>query len=67
MRKIVAIWLVAFVLFWSTLLVTFLVDYLGVIEASNLGFVETTWISWMLWTVILGLGLVMLTYFVERK
>jgi hypothetical protein len=67
MRKIVAIWLVAFVLFWSTLLVTFLVDYLGVIEASNLGFVETTWISWMLWTVILGLGLVVLTYFVERK
>jgi len=67
MRKLDAIWLIAFLLLWFTLLVTFLVDYLGIIETGNIGFVETIWISWMLWTVGLGLILVVVTRFVEKE
>jgi len=66
MKKSDKVWLVAWALFWSSLIVTFLVDYLGLVETSNLGFVEATWISWMLWTVGLGLTLATLTRFIMK-
>ena len=53
MEKSVKVWLVAWALLWLTLAVTFLVDYLGMIETSNLGYVEEIWILWMMWTVVL--------------
>jgi len=67
MKKSDRVWLVAWALFWLSLVVTFLVDYLGIVETSNLGFVETIWISWMLWTVGLGLILAILTRFIVRE
>jgi len=66
MKKSDKVWLVAWALFWSSLIVTFLVDYLGLVETSNLGFVEAIWISWMLWTVGLGLTLATLTRFIMK-
>jgi len=67
MKKSDKVWLVAWALFWSSLIVAFLVDYLGLVETSNLGFVETIWISWMLWTVGLGLTLAILTRFIVKE
>jgi hypothetical protein len=67
MKKSDKIWLVAWVLFWLSLVVTFLVDYLGVIEVNNLGFVEEIWISWILWTVGLGSILAILIHFFEKE
>jgi hypothetical protein len=66
MKKSDKVWLAAWALFWSSLIVTFLVDYLGLVETSNLGFVEAIWISWMLWTVGLGLTLATLTRFIIK-
>jgi len=66
MKKSDKVWLVAWALFWSSLIVTFLVDYFGLVETSNLGFVEAIWISWMLWTVGLGLTLATLTRFIMK-
>ena len=63
MRKTDIIWVVGFVLFWVSFLVAFLVDYLGLIEANNSGFLETIWISWILWTVGLGFALAIITHF----
>jgi hypothetical protein len=67
MKKYDKVWLVAWALFWLSLVVTFLVDYLGFIEVNNLGFVETIWISWILWTVGLGLTLAILTRVIIKE
>jgi hypothetical protein len=67
MKKSDIVWLVAWVLFWLSLVVTFLVDYLGVIEVNNLGFVEEIWISWILWTVGLGSILAILIRFIKKE
>jgi len=67
MKKSDKVWLGAWALFWLSLLVTFLVDTLGIVETSNLGFVETIWISWILWTVGLGLTLAILTRFIVKE
>jgi len=67
MKKSDKVWLVAWVLFWLSLVVTFLVDYLGIVETRNLGYVEALWISWMLWTVGLGLTLAILTRFIVKE
>jgi len=67
MKKSVIIWLGGFALFWLSLLVAFLVDYLGIVETSNLGFVETVWITWMLWTVVLGFATSILIRFVAKE
>lgn len=67
MKKTDKIWVVAMVLFWSSFVATFLIDYLGIIETGNLGFVETLWISWMMWTMILGLAVAVLTRFIIKE
>jgi len=67
MKKSDKVWIAAWALFWLSLIVTFLVDYLGIIETSNLGFVETIWISWLLWTAGLGLTLVILICFIAKE
>jgi hypothetical protein len=67
MKKSEKVWIVAWALFWLSLIVTFLVDYLGIIETGNLGYVEAIWISWMLWTAGLGLTLVILIRFIGKE
>jgi len=67
MKKSDKVWLVAWALFWLSLVVTFLVDYLGIVETRNLGYVEALWISWMLWTVGLGLSLAILTRLIVKE
>ena len=67
MKKTDKIWLVAMALFWLSFIVTFLIDYLGIFEANNLGFFEVLWISWILWTVGLGLTLAVLTRFIVKE
>jgi hypothetical protein len=67
MKKTDKVWVIAMLLFWSSFVATFLIDYFGIIETSNLGFVETLWISWVMWTMILGLALAVLTHFIIRE
>jgi hypothetical protein len=67
MKKHDKVWLAAWILFWSSFVVTFLVDYSGIVEVNNLGFFEVLWISWMLWTVGLGLTLAVLTHFIVKE
>ncbi len=67
MRKSDKVWIVAFMLFWLSFIVTFLVDYLGIIETSNIGYVETIWISWLVWTAGLGIALVIIASFVIKE
>lgn len=67
MKKTDKIWMVAMVLFWASLIATFLIDHFGIIETNNPGFVETLWISWMMWTMILGLAVAVLTHFIIRE
>jgi len=67
MQRSVKVWLVGWALFWLSLVITFLIDYLGIVEASNFGFVETIWISWILWTVGLGLTLSILHVSLQKK
>jgi len=67
MKKSVKVWLVAWALFWLSFVVTFLADTLGIFETSNLGFVEAIWISWILWTVGLGLTLAILTRLIVKE
>jgi len=67
MRKSDKVWLVGMALFWLSFVVTFLVDILGIVEANNSGFFEAIWISWILWTVGLGLTLAILTRFIVRE
>jgi choline-glycine betaine transporter len=61
------VWIGATVLFLLSFVVTFLVDYLGIIETGNLGYVEELWISWMLFTAGIGLTLVILTRFIVKE
>jgi hypothetical protein len=67
MKKSAKVWLVGWALFWLSFVVTFLVDISGVFEANNLGFFETIWISWILWTVGLGLTLAILIGFIVKE
>jgi hypothetical protein len=67
MKKSAKIWLVAWTLFWLSFVITFLVDSSGIFEANNLGFFEAIWISWILWTVGLGLTLAILTRFIIKE
>jgi hypothetical protein len=67
MKKHDKIWLVAWMLFWSSLVATFLVDTLGIFEANNLGFIEAIWISWILWTVGLGFTLAILIRVIVKE
>jgi hypothetical protein len=67
MKKSDRVWLMGMALFWLSFAITFLVDYLGIIEVSNLGFTETLWISWILWTVGLGFTLAVLTRFIVKE
>ena len=67
MKKSDKVWLIGMALFWLSFVDTFLVDILGFVEANNLGFVEAIWISWILWTVGLGLTLAILTRFIVRE
>ena len=67
MKKSDKIWLVGMALFWLSFVVTFLVDILGIVETSNLGFFEVLWISWILWTVVLGLTLALVTRFIVKE
>jgi hypothetical protein len=67
MKKSAKVWLVGSALFWLSFVVTFLVDISGVFEANNLGFFETIWISWILWTVGLGLTLAILIGFIVKE
>jgi len=66
MNRPVKVWLVAWVIFWLSLIVTFLIDYMGLIETSNLGFVAELWISWIAVSVVLGLVLSMLMRYVAK-
>jgi hypothetical protein len=67
MNKIDKVWIFAAVLFLLSFVVTFLIDYLGIIETGNLGYVEELWISWMLFTAGIGLTLVILTRFIVKE
>ena len=67
MKKSDKVWLVGMALFWLSFVVTFLVDISGIVEANNSGFFEAIWISWILWTVGLGLTLAILTRFIVRE
>jgi hypothetical protein len=67
MKKSAKVWLVGWALFWLSFVVTFLVDISGVFEANNLGFFETIWISWILWTVGLGFTLAILIGFIVKE
>ena len=67
MKKSSKVWLVGWALFWLSFVVAFLVDYFGIVEANNLGFFEAIWISWILWTVGLGLTLAILTRLIVKE
>jgi len=67
MRKTDTVWLAGMTLFSVSFFMTLLVDVLGLIETSNLGFVETIWISWILWTVVLGVVVAVLTRLVVKE
>jgi hypothetical protein len=67
MKKSIKVWLVGWALFWLSFVATFFIDYLGIIEVNNLGFVEEIWISWILWTVCLGFILAILIRFIEKE
>jgi hypothetical protein len=61
MKKFDKVWIVVWALFWLSLVVTFFADTLGIFETSNLGFMETIWISWIMLTVGFGVALAILT------
>ena len=67
MNRTVKVWLAAWLIFWLSLIVTFLIDYMGLIETSNLGFVAELWISWIAMTVVLGLILSTLMRFIVKE
>ena len=45
MKKVDRVWVAIWAVFWFSLVVTFLIDYMGIIETNNVGYVETLWIS----------------------
>jgi len=67
MKKSDKVWLIGMALFWLSFIITFLVDFSGIAESSNTGFFETLWISWMMWTVGLGLTLAIITRFIVKE
>jgi hypothetical protein len=67
MRKSDKIWLAGMTLFAVSFFATLLIDLLGLVETSNLGFVETIWISWIMWTVFLGAVLAVLTRLIVKE
>ena len=67
MKKSDKVWIVAWALFWLSFVVAFVVDVSGIVEASNSGFFEDIWISWILWTVGLGFTLAILTRFIVKE
>lgn len=67
MKKIDKVWIFSAVLFLVSFVVTFLIDYLGIIDTGNLGYVEELWIYWMLFTAGIGLTLVILTRFIVKE
>jgi hypothetical protein len=67
MKKSNKIWLAGMTLFAVSFFVTLLIDLLGLIETSNLGFVETIWLSWIMWTVFLGAVLAVLTRLIVKE
>lgn len=67
MKKSDIVWLVGMTLFWVSFAIAFLVDYLGVFESNNEGFFETLWISWIMWTVGLGVIVAILTSFTAKE
>ena len=66
MKRIDKIWVAIWAVFWFSLIITFLIDYLGIIETSNIGFVETLWISWIAWSVVLGVAMSVLTRLISK-
>ncbi len=66
MKTIDKVWLVVFALFWASLIATFLIDYSGLIETSNFGYVEDLWISWIGVSVALGVVSSILTRFLAK-
>lgn len=66
MNKPVKVWLAVFAIFWFSLIVTFLIDFMGLIETSNLGFVAELWISWIALSVLLGLALSILMRYIVK-
>jgi len=67
MKRFDKIWVVAWVLFWLSLVATFLIDSLGLFETNNSGFIETIWISWIMWTIGLGLTLAVLSHVIIKE
>ena len=67
MDKAVKIWIVAFALFWLSLAFTLIADVVGLFETSNIGFTETIWISWIVWSIGLGIALTIGIYFTKKK
>ncbi len=67
MKNSVKVWLGVMVPFGLSFFATLLIDYLGLIETENLGFVETLWISWIWLTVGLGIVLAILTRFAVKE
>jgi hypothetical protein len=67
LNKAVKVWLVGWTLLWLSFFVTLLIDFLGIIETSNYGFIEEIWISWILWTVVLGLTLAILIRYTVKE
>ncbi len=67
MNKITKVWVVVYAVFWATLFATYLIDTSGVAESSNIGFFEGLWISWIAFTVGLGVILVILIRLVAKN
>ncbi len=67
MKTIDKVWLAVFALFWASLIITFLIDHLGLIETSNVGYVEDLWISWIGVSVLLGIAASILTRFLAKE
>jgi hypothetical protein len=67
MKKPDIVWLVGMTLFWVSFAIAFFIDYLGVFESNNSVFFETLWLSWILWTVGLGIIVAILTSFTAKE
>ena len=67
MKNVEKVWVAGITLFSASFIATFFIDYLGIIETNNMGFVETLWIAWIMWTLVLGLAVAILTRFFSEK
>ena len=66
MNKSEKVWVVIWSFFWVSLIFTYLVDTLGLVETNNLGFVEEIWISWIMWSVGIGITLNIILRFIKK-